>query len=99
MKYFYILYGYTVFPLGTNLAFSVRKTDENSREGERLGKRNNETLYKNLWRMTMELIQSIADRFIELLMWGWKYGGWWFAGGALSCLFFIGMGIHRAPYR
>jgi hypothetical protein len=49
--------------------------------------------------MTMELIQSIADKFIELLMWGWKYGGWWFAGGALSCLFFIGMGIHRAPYR
>jgi hypothetical protein len=49
--------------------------------------------------MTMDLIQSIADKFIELLTWGWKNGGWWFAGGALSFLFFIGLGIHRAPYR
>jgi hypothetical protein len=56
-------------------------------------------LGKNHWRMTMEFIQSIADKFIELLMLGWKSGGWWFAGGALSCLVFFGMGIYRSPYR
>mgnify|MGYP000058216793 CR=1 FL=1 len=47
----------------------------------------------------MELIQLIADRLIDFLAWGWKFGGWWFTGGVLSCLLFVGLGIHRAPYR
>ncbi len=45
----------------------------------------------------MELIELIVDKFVYFLMWGWKYGGWWFLGGALSCLFFIGFGVFRAP--
>ena len=47
----------------------------------------------------MEYIQLISEKLFSFISWGWGNGGWWFVGGGLSCLVFLGLGIHRAPYR
>lgn len=47
----------------------------------------------------MESITVLSDRIFGLVEWTWRNGGWWGVGGAVSLFVFIGLGIHRSPYR
>jgi hypothetical protein len=73
----------------------VRQEKIHFSEGK--GKRAKEKNLKNR-EMTMGLVESVLDNLFLLLVWTWRYGGWWSVAGGILCVLFFGLRLPLAHH-